>query len=326
MGSAISRLARAGGVLAFHGVARSIDGSQLNVTVELSLFERLLEACRSVGEFVPLRDLIGRRQRGRSTARMIALTFDDSYASVAEAAAAVLVKHAIPSTAFVVTQAARDGEPFWWDRLAAVNSAADEVQWNRFVDRVGVAPAYLNGPHQQFGRTHAVRQWILAQFAGRLDGRVEDALSEAEAVCRCGAQDRPMTYDALAAFVASTAAAVGPHTLTHPVIPLLGEDEGVNEIRQSHQELLERFNQVEPYFAVPFGLFDVRTAGWVRSAGLQGFLTLGGVSIAGEDRFGETPRICISTATEPTRLALRVSGLLDFRRPPRYPAMPTATT
>jgi peptidoglycan/xylan/chitin deacetylase (PgdA/CDA1 family) len=326
VGTAVARLSRAGGVLAFHGVLPKPDPDQLNVTIDAGHFEALLEACQSVGELVALTELLDRHATGLSTARMIALTFDDAYASLLHTAAPILKRRAAPATAFVVARASRDGAAFWWDRLAAINAAADDERWTQFVRRIGVPDSFVHGPHQQYGRTHAVRQWVLSQGSGRLTGPAIDAFVEAEEACRCQAADRPMTFEQLDAFVAATGATLGPHTLTHPVVPLLSDVEATEEIGRSYRELLERSPAVDPYLAVPFGLFDRATAGVVKRAGLRGFLTLGGMSLAGSDENGEVPRVCISTSTEPLRLALRVSGLLDFRRPPRFPDMPTATT
>src|SRR5689334_10243043 len=108
--------ARGGAILCYHGlVSPNAPGTGIaHVTVEELLGH--VEALRSVGEVVPLSTLLARHARGRSTARLFALTFDDAYASLLSTRA-LLDARQLPIAIFVCTDPALQRIRFWWDRV-----------------------------------------------------------------------------------------------------------------------------------------------------------------------------------------------------------------
>jgi peptidoglycan/xylan/chitin deacetylase (PgdA/CDA1 family) len=141
-----------------------------------------------------------------------------------------------------------------------------------------------------------------------------------------------MTYEELACFAALPSVDVGVHTVSHPVLPLLPDAELSLEITASHQALRERFANVVPILAVPFGLFDGRTVRAAREAGMAASLTLAGTTLRAHDRRDDLPRFCISRDERAVKLQLRLLGVLGWVRvwregaPPRYPHLPSPTT
>jgi len=325
-------LRSAGAILCLHGVTSSALPSESIVHVRVEQFESLLAAARDVGELVPLVDLVDRHIAGRSTAGLIAVTADDAYASLLLETAAFVRREAIPITVFAVTNAAATGATYWWDRIDDLFGRVPAERWRTFEDACRLPAEYRSGQPARFGPLRPLRQWLLAQHAGRWPQALEGPLQDLEVEARTRTQQRSMTFEELSRFAAMPTVDVGVHTVSHPVLPLLSDTELTREIETSHQILRERLPNVVPVLAIPFGLFDDRTVTLARRAGMRTSLTLAATTLARHESEEDLPRFCLMRDDKPTKLRLRLTGLLDpgrwsWRRAgPRYPALPSATT
>ena len=141
-----------------------------------------------------------------------------------------------------------------------------------------------------------------------------------------------MTFDELARFADLPWIDIGIHTVTHPVLPLLSDTEIEQEISGCSRALRERFDDVVPILAVPFGLFDDRTVRVSRAAGMIGSLTLAGGTLPSHAGRDDLPRFCISRDESTWKLKLRLLDVLAWLRPrrrrvvPAYPELPSPTT
>jgi peptidoglycan/xylan/chitin deacetylase (PgdA/CDA1 family) len=108
-------------VVAFHRVqcgagADISDG----LTIDPHAFEAFCEFFRRHFYVVPLRDLIGKLEKGHTLRRELAITFDDGYRDNFENAMPVLERLGLPATFFVVSRwIGTDVVPFW-DRALGV--------------------------------------------------------------------------------------------------------------------------------------------------------------------------------------------------------------
>jgi len=177
-----------------------------------------------------------------------------------------------------------------------------------------------------------LRQWVLAKHSGRWPQALEPLLTALETEAGTGTRQRSMTFEELADFVALPSVDLGVHTVTHPVLPLLSDAELEREISACHAALRERFADVLPILAVPFGLFDARTVRVASAAGMTASLTLAGATLRRHHSPDDLPRFCISRDETAWKLTLRLANVLDWVRPRRrrgarmYPALPSATT
>lgn len=328
----VQPLRSAGAILCFHGVTSPRLPSESISHVRVEQFESLIGAARDVGQLVPLRELVDRHVDGRSTAGLIAVTADDAYASLLFEIADVVRREAIPITVFAVTHAAALGATYWWDRIDDLFGRVSTERWRAFEDACGLPTAYRDGQPAQFGPLRPLRQWLLAQHAGRWPQALEATLQELEIEAGTCTRQRSMTFEELSRFAGLPTVDVGVHTVSHPVLPLLPDTELSREIEISHQILRERLAKVVPVLAVPFGLFDNRTLTLARRAGMRTSLTLAATTLARHRTGDDLPRFCLSRDDKPTKLQVRLTGLLDpgrwsWRRArPRYPALPSATT
>jgi peptidoglycan/xylan/chitin deacetylase (PgdA/CDA1 family) len=176
----------------------------------------------------------------------------------------------------------------------------------------------------------SLRQWVLAEHAGRWPEALEEPLARLEDEVGFRTPQRAMTETELAGFVARTGAHVGVHTRSHAALPFLHDQEVVREIRDGYEALRERFPDTLPFLAIPFGLFDARTLRLAAEAGMRVSLTLPGCPL--DRRYSAeagVPRLSVVRQHTPGRLTLkasRVAWLLDRVRgqvAPAYPLLPS---
>jgi peptidoglycan/xylan/chitin deacetylase (PgdA/CDA1 family) len=100
-------------VVAFHRVDDAPDARGLSIN--RAAFARYCRFFRRYFHVIPLRDLIGKLERGEPLNRCLAITFDDGYRDNFDAAA-VLETLGLPATFFVVSQWIGSDVWPWWDR------------------------------------------------------------------------------------------------------------------------------------------------------------------------------------------------------------------
>lgn len=321
-----------GAVLCLHGIAAREDRRPDSMHLPLEQLAELVRLLRNVGRLVALDEFIERaNQRGR-THGLIALTADDAYASWLEAETLIRTEQ-IPITLFAVSSALDRGERFWWDRLEECAMRAEESEWRRFEEACGLPATYRAG-HAGDVRYRAMRQWILAEYAGRCPPHVDAALVGLERAVGHITPQRSMTADELAGFMERTGTvSVGVHTASHAALPFLSDADVIHEVESCYKALQQALPAVLPYLAIPYGLYDARTISLAASAGMTASLTVDdrppGYRLGKEHG---VPRSCLVQAHDPARVMLKLSRLgqlmldLRSRRSDAYPVLPSATS
>lgn len=320
-----------GAILCFHGLHRDGEPGDSSMHLSLTQLDATLEIAGHFAELVQLEDVVERHLRGRSTAGMVALTADDAYASWLDAEP-LLQRHGAPLTMFAVASALTSGSSFWWDRLDHAVVRVSEGRWRTFEDECGLPDAFRVGHSTSADRTRPMRQWILADHAGRWPQRLEDPLQRLEQEIGSRTGQRPMRQDELVGFASRIPGGVGVHTASHAALPFLGDQEVVSEIEQGHAALRERFPNTRSYLAIPFGLFTPLTLELGRRAGMTAMLTLTGSPLMAPTSSPDTiPRLCLVREQSPGKTALkasRVGGWLNQvrNRESAFPVLPSATS
>ena len=321
---ALARRRLPGAILCYHGIARNAPARSIHVSPEELVAAVAL--LRRVATLVPLREIVERVRTGRSTAGLVALTFDDAYVSVAAEAADFVQRETVPITLFVVTQAARDGARFWWDRLESLAHGLDGEAWRRLLDGLAVPDGYRTESGDGAVRFARLRAWVLRHHAGREPPGLADAVAEFEAGLENGTGgtpgtavdgidvaggDRAMTFDELDRIIASGLVDVGVHTVTHAALPLLPDEEAQEEVRVCYSALRERWPGAVPVLAVPYGLVDERVVRLAREAGMAASLTLSDNTVAVTGPGGGIPRLGMSRGDPLWKLPLRCAGVAE---------------
>ena len=324
--------ARRGAILCFHGLDADEAPSRSSMHVPLALLEATVAAVQTLGAIVPLPDLLTRHGAGRDTAGLIAITADDAYASLL-AAEPFLKRSGVPLTVFAVSDALAVGRTFWWDRVDDVFPLVPSERWRRFEEECGLPDSFRRGQPVNEGPVRPLRQWVLAEHAGRWPKALEEPMARLEHEVGQRTVQRSMTEQELVGFVTRTGAQVGVHTVSHRVLPLLADDDLRGEIARCYEDLRACVRDTLPYLAIPFGLFDRRTLRLAEEAGMRASLTLAGASVTQRPAPAlGVPRFCVVREYTPGAVALKVSGVaavvdrLRGRSASPYPSLPSPTT
>lgn len=325
------RFRGSGSILCFHSLAHAGSSPAGLVTLERPHFEGLLAALQEIVTFVPLQELVHRHLNGRSIKGLCAITFDDAYATVS-LALPFLQAHELPATLFVTGEGASRGARFWWDRIEHLQSVVSAERWRAFEDLVGLPEEYRRGQPVTLGPLRPFRQWLLSTHRGRIPDHLERALASLEAEAGTATSQRSMTFAELGKLANSDLFDVGVHTVSHPVLPLLTEQEQWKEITACHDLLRDRLPRTQPILAIPFGLFDRSTLQVAKRAGMLAVLTLANRTLRSYGPGDPLPRFCLTRFEKPWKLLMRVNGVAeralwwrdDVRI--RYPALPSPTS
>ncbi len=315
---------REGTILCYHGIERAGRVGQGSPHVSPRQFEGTIALARDIAEAVSLRELIARQVAGRSTAGLFAVTFDDADVSLASDPVLARIDAGLPITIFTVSGASAAGSTFWWDRVAAAHSLASEEVWHAFEHHVGLPAAFRTQGSVPYGPLRPLRQWVLSHHAGRWPEHAEDPLVELEVRVKAHSTHRAMTFAELDQLTRRGHVDVAVHTVTHPVLSLLGDDEVRAELRSCHAALRERWPSTLPWVAAPYGLYDERTARLTRDAGLEGMLSVNARTLAHVSGSHGLPRRNVMEAMPAWKLGLHMGGLLPRIRSGKlqYPARP----
>ena len=106
-------LGERGVVVAFHRVS---DAYQDSLTCSVKDFESFCRFFRDFFTVIPLGEMVGRIESGKSLSRTLAVTFDDGYRDNYESAAPLLRSTGLPATFFVASDFIGSNTVAWWDR------------------------------------------------------------------------------------------------------------------------------------------------------------------------------------------------------------------
>lgn len=321
-------LSTGGTILCFHSLISRALPSDADANVPASFLRATIDLARRIGEIVPLKTILARHGERRSTRGLIAITFDDAYSSLLSLGAQILRDTQAPVTVFVVTKAAACGGSYWWDRVEDLYHRAPAEAWQNFVRDCGVPDDYLRG-HEGFW---ALRQWILRGHRGCWPEAAEEPLRQLEEICDYQTVHRSMRFDELEQFVGTCTVEVGVHTVSHPVLPLLSDDEVKSEVGACYKTLCDRFGEVIRVLAFPYGFFDDRVVRLATEVGMSHCLTVEGSGLKGRSPTDPLPRVVVLQQTKLWKLALHLSRVAELRAAlrrygdaPRYPELPSAT-
>lgn len=119
-----------------------------------------------------------------------------------------------------------------------------------------------------------------------------------------------MDWDALRA-LAERGIEIGSHTVTHPHLPRLGDEEIERELRDSRARIEDELGRPCRYLAYPYGESDERVRRIVARA--AGYAAAFGLARGGQaDRYA-LPRVGVYRRDTPLRLRLKTSTLAGAR-------------
>ncbi len=259
-------------VLGYHRL-RHDDQDPFRIEVSADDFEAHLRVVARVARVIGLGEAVLALSRRRLPPRSVVITFDDGYADTVHEVLPLLERHEMPATVFVTPGS--PGRPFWWDQLAAMILDAPSLPPRLDLEIRGQRRTWVVASTAERQAVATERRALLFSLEGALrtlgSSERDAVLDEIRHWCgRDGTvvpRHRSLTTDEIRRLAASPLIDIGAHTLTHPVLTSLSDDEQQSEIVQSRVALEAITGQPVRSFSYPHGSYGASTVSCVRAAG-----------------------------------------------------------
>lgn len=247
-----SRLTGGAVVLGYHRVTDD-PSDPYGMHVHPRHFAEQLQALRRLGTPVSLMELVRALEAGRELSGWVAVTFDDGYADVLDAAVPLLAKYENPATFFVVTGSL--GHTFWWEELRRIleTSPVPAAEASVVIDgkafRLGGGPG-RDARHRLLDSLY----WRLRALPAAERSAALTAIAEWVGSHEAGnASPRAVTAEQLERLAANPLFDVGSHTVSHPDLSDLSGAEIRDELSDSKRTLEDLLDAPIPGLSYPFG-------------------------------------------------------------------------
>jgi peptidoglycan/xylan/chitin deacetylase (PgdA/CDA1 family) len=237
-------------ILCYHRVGQG--GVPLYSGLPTVAFEAQMRYLRRHYRVVSLDQALCEMSESRSTAPAVAITFDDGYADLYTHAFPVLQRYGIPAMIFLTVGAIESGEVAWYDRVFV----AFQVAPGRELP-LPTNPPCVIGLGTPGERLHAAAKFIsLMRELPTAEQRATCAkLESIVSLPRKSITNRMLTWEQIRDMQAG-GVSFGAHTMTHPVVSRLTEEELYWEVGESKRILEDRLQRPILDFAFPFGKID----------------------------------------------------------------------
>ena len=289
-------------ILVYHNFSAGGGGES---PVSVASLRYQLEHLRRHFRVVKLSELCRQLATGRPARRLLALTVDDGRRNCYEFLFPLLKELQLPATFFVVSSFISKHDWLWTDKVLWLSGQPNP-------------PAELN-PDNLPGFFAMLNQMQPDARNARIRSL---ARATASAIPKqAPPQYAPCTWDELREMCDSNLVEIGAHTVTHPILSTLRDDQSAHEIAASRSQLERHLGRPIEVFAIPNGthkdyrpsqLQQIREAGYVGAAA-----ALGGLVGPGTDPY-QLPRIGIASWIDNVRFTARVDGVEHYRNQLRH--------
>lgn len=269
-----------GAILMFHRVrlsSRERFAPNGGLEITPGFLDQLLTRLKAEGySIVSLDEAVARIGAGAGadeTAPFVALTFDDGYRDTADVALPILEKHGAPFTVFVTTGFADRTARMWWvemeEAIAALPCVRIEAAGRMFDLRAGSAAEKQAAFEALYWPLRAGEESELLRVAGALaDEAGIERVDLVDELC--------LNWSGLRKLSQHRLAAIGAHTLTHPMLAKHPDDVARREIVESKAIIECEIGAQVKHLAYPVG--DPGSAGarefvLARQAGFESAVT-----------------------------------------------------
>ena len=284
-------------ILVYHNFSATGAGEN---SVGVAALRYQLQYLRRHFHVVKLSELCCQIALGRPMRNVAALTVDDGRRNFYEYLYPLLKEFDLPATFFVVSSFISKREWLWTDKVLWLSKQPNRPQ-ELGPDKLPAFFARLNGMPPEARNAHID---FFAQGMGSSIPR------------RAPPQYAPCSWGELREMCDSGLVEIGSHTVTHPILSTLRDNESAYEIRASRAEMEEHLGRSVTLFGIPNGTYkDYRPSQvkQIRDAGYAGAAAaLEGLVGAEVDPY-QLPRIGIAGWTNNVRFGARVDGIEHYR-------------
>jgi peptidoglycan/xylan/chitin deacetylase (PgdA/CDA1 family) len=234
-------------VLCYHRIGTG--GIPLFSELPPEVFEAQMRFLRLCYRIVSLDEMCAEMERPTRNGHAVAVTFDDGYRDLYSHALPILRRHQIPATVFLPVDSIETGRVPWYDRIFLTLKVFSENHLELTLDR----PRTFQLCSQQ-ARLQAAAE-IIQYFRTLPDLDRKAHCERLEAQVKLPSEelkDRMLTWDQVRA-MGRAGITFGSHTMTHPVVSRLTDEQLESELCESKQLLEERIATPTRHFAFPFG-------------------------------------------------------------------------
>jgi peptidoglycan/xylan/chitin deacetylase (PgdA/CDA1 family) len=245
---------------------------------------KLLAECFNV---MPLHQALNALATQRMPPRAVCITFDDGYRSTHDLALPILKKFNLPATVFVTTGYVGEGN-MWNDKIIEAVRRLPNGTLDLREARLGVHT--ITSLEE---RKRAIRR--LTEDAKYLPPKERHDLTlKLEKLADGVFTEELMLTREMIRAMAQQGVEIGAHTISHPILTSLSDDNAREEIARGKQQLESIIGKPVRLFAYPNGKvgmdFDGRHVAMAKEAGFDAaFTTAMGAANSGHDRF-QIPR------------------------------------
>lgn len=201
--------------------------------------------------------------------RPVIVTFDDGFDDNYRFAFPILAELRMPATFFLATGYIGTGESFWFERLYGLiaHSTPAAISLDVFARRLtlGATPALRR--QTALDLLQVVKHLSNADRLSML-AELEAQLADSADLPRHEAWSRPMSWPQVQD-MAAAGMEFGSHTVTHPVLPQVSDEDLAWEMVWSRRTLEQHLPQPCKVFCYPMGLADGRMEAAAIDAGYE---------------------------------------------------------
>ena len=303
LGSLISPAGHRGklAILIYHRILASPD-PLLHDEIDAATFERHMSLLAANFNVLPLGEACARLARAALPARAVSITFDDGYADNERVALPILKRLKLPAAFFISTGFSSGGSMF---NDVVIETVRRAPPGNYDLSELGLGNIELDALPSR----RAAADRLIAALKHRRPSERQSIVDQLPEALRSLAPKGAMMTPDQVAKLHREGMEIGAHTVNHPILAALSDDEARSEIVTSKRILEEITGAPVDSFAYPNGKpgidYTAQHVRLVREAGFRGAVsTLPGVAHRGSDlfqlpRFGPWDR-------NPRRLGLRL--------------------
>lgn len=243
-------------ILGYHRISYESAYNPFELNVSLKNFNEQMEVLRKYTNPISMKVLINKMKENKIPKNAVVITFDDGYSDNYYRGKSILEKFSIPATVFVTTGDL--AKEFWWDELERLTLLAKiipeelnfqyehgHIFWR--LDRRRMENPRINLFFHFYNALHplsiSVIEKILAEFRNMVDPQI---IPERKY--------RRMNENELKDFAQHDLIEIGSHTINHPNLKTISQEEQIFELKRSKEFLEQIINKPVKGFSFPHGI------------------------------------------------------------------------
>lgn len=239
--------------------------------VNVRYFEKQISMLSRSFKLVTLGELSESINRGIIAPRTVCITFDDGYLDNFEYAFPILKRYNVPATIFLTTGYIGTNNKLWHDRLSSIiKYTKNSVIPSEFCGE----PLNVNTIQERKIAAKKMLEWVKQFKPQERDSYIENFESKC---CRNSKPNKRLMLNWNEVREMNKAGIeFGSHTITHPILSLLGDEMIDREIFESKSEIEYQIGKTVKTFAYPNGQlsdFDKRSVDTLKKYGYSAAVT-----------------------------------------------------